>query len=98
MIRELFEKRGVPAVRVRTPREVLHDPRLHENGAVMELKHPALGSVRAVGMGLPIQFSKSKAQFDEPATELGAANEEIYGGLLNLRKEEIAALRAQGVI
>jgi crotonobetainyl-CoA:carnitine CoA-transferase CaiB-like acyl-CoA transferase len=98
LVHELLDKRSVPAARVRNAREVLHDPQLHENGAIMELEHPALGRVGAVGMGLPIRFSKSHAQFDEPASALGASNEQIYGDLLKLSKEDIDGLRAQGVI
>jgi crotonobetainyl-CoA:carnitine CoA-transferase CaiB-like acyl-CoA transferase len=64
----------------------------------MELEHPHLGRIGAVGMGLPIRFSKSEAQFDQPASELGAANDEVYGDLLKLSKQDIEALRADGVI
>lgn len=98
VLRELFEKRGVPSARVRNPLEMLRDPRLHESGAIMHLQAPELGAIDAVGMGLPIQFSKTKAQFDQPAMPLGAANEQVYGELLNLSKDEIAELRAAGVI
>ena len=98
VVNELLKKRGVPCARVRTPLEVLDDPNLHESGAVMHLEHPQYGRVGAVGMGLPIQFSKSKTQFDQPATQLGAANEQVYGELLKLSKKEIDELRAAGVI
>ncbi len=98
IVRELLEKRGVPSAKVRNPNEVLHDRRLHENGAVMNLVHPRLGDIGAVGMGLPIQFSRSKAQFDQPATELGAANEEVYGKLLDISPQELAELRRTRVI
>lgn len=98
VVRELLEKRSVPCARVRRPDEVLHDPRLHESGAVMNLRHPRFGDIGAVGMGMPIQFSKFKAQFDQPATELGSANEDVYGGLLDLSQSEIEALFKAGVI
>lgn len=98
VVNELLKKRGVPSARVRTPLEVLDDPNLHESGAVMHLEHPQFGRVGAVGMGLPIQFSKSKTQFDQPATQLGAANEQVYGELLKLSKKEIDELRAAGII
>ena len=98
VVRELLEKRGVPSARVRDPLEVLRDSHLHESGAVVDLQHPDLGTIEAVGMGLPIRFSKTKAQFDQPATQLGAANEQVYGELLNLSQGEIAELRAAGVI
>lgn len=98
LLHELFEKRQVPVARVRTPIEVLNDPNLQERGAVMKLEHPMIGNVKAIGMGNPIQFSKAHAQFDQPAQDLGAANEQIYGGLLNLASQELDELRAAGVI
>jgi crotonobetainyl-CoA:carnitine CoA-transferase CaiB-like acyl-CoA transferase len=95
---ELFVKRAVPVVRVRTPAEVLEDPVLHERGAVVALQHPRMGAVRAVGMGNPIQFSKAHAQFDVPAEDIGQSNDDIYRGLLELSERELAELRAAGVI
>ena len=98
LVRELFEQRAVPVVRVRTPKEVLSDPVLLERGAVTRLEHPKMGSVEAYGMGNPIRFSKANAQFDQPAQALGEANADIYGGLLKMTERELAALRAARVI
>ena len=64
----------------------------------MRLDHPRLGNVEAIGMGVPIQFSATPARLDEPAMDLGAANEEIYRGLLEMSEEELALLRAARVI
>jgi crotonobetainyl-CoA:carnitine CoA-transferase CaiB-like acyl-CoA transferase len=97
LVRELGS-RGVPHARVRSPDEVLHDPHLLETGAVVPLEHPTLGRIDAIGTGLPIRFSKSTAGFDQPAMQLGAATEEILGGLLKLSKGDIEALRAEGII
>lgn len=98
VVRELLEKRQVPATRVRAPAEVLADPQLLARGAVTRLEHPLMGGLQTSGMGNPIQFSDAHAQFDVPAQALGAANHDIYGGLLKMSPEEIAALRAEGVI
>ena len=98
VVHELLEKRNVPAARVRTPIEMLHDPHLRKSGAIVDLEHATLGSIGALGMGLPIQFSRSTAKFDQPAMALGAANEEVYGDLLNLSLNELEALRAAHVI
>ena len=98
VVRELLDKRGVPCAPVRSPAEVLEDRRLHDSGALMRLAHPSYGAVDAVGMGLPIRFSVTPSQFDEPAMALGGANGEIYGRLLELGEQDIAALRAKGVI
>lgn len=98
LVHKLFDERGVPAVIVRKPIEVLNDPALHERGAVVQLQHPTMGAVTAVGMGNPIQFSKANAQFDVPAQDIGEANQEIYGGLLKMSTAEIKELCATGVI
>ncbi|MCC6198488.1 MAG: CoA transferase [Burkholderiales bacterium] len=98
VVSELRAKRSVPAAHVRKPQDVLHDPLLHASGAVVYLQHPALRDVRAAGMGMPIRFSRSKAEFDQPTTNIGAANDEILGGLLKLPPAAMAKLRAEGII
>lgn len=98
VVTELLDKRQVPAARVRAPGEVLADAQLIARGAVTVLEHPRIGDVHASGMGNPIRFSDANAQFDVPAQDVGAANADIYGGLLGMSPEAIAALRAQGVI
>lgn len=98
VVRKLFADRGVPCAPVRKPLEVLHDSRLQKSGALMNLSHPRFGPVDAVGMGFPIQFSATPSQFDQPAMALGEANQEIYGGLLNLGPQELGALREMGVV
>jgi crotonobetainyl-CoA:carnitine CoA-transferase CaiB-like acyl-CoA transferase len=98
VVHELLEQRAIPCAPVRSPQEVLRDPVLHERGAIMKLSHPRLGDTDAVGMGLPIRFSRTPSQFDEPAPELGSANDEVYGRLLRMTEAEIARLRSDKVI
>lgn len=98
VIRELQEKRGIPAAAVRSPLDVLKDPVLQARGAVVKLEHPGLDGVEAMGMGLPIKFSKTPVQFDQPAQELGASNDEIYCSLLKLPEDRLQQLRDEGVI
>ena len=98
VIRELQEKRGVPAAPVRSPLDVLKDPVLQARGAVVKLEHPGLADVDAMGMGLPIRFSQTPVQFDQPAQELGASNEAIYRDLLKLPDDRLRQLRDEGVI
>ncbi|MBC7437094.1 MAG: CoA transferase [Bdellovibrionales bacterium] len=98
VVEELFTRRNVPAARVRKPQEVLGDPHLHSTGALTQINHPLLSDDGAVGMGLPIQFSKAHAQFDKPAVELGASNAQIYADLLGLTAEQLAQLKTGNVI
>jgi crotonobetainyl-CoA:carnitine CoA-transferase CaiB-like acyl-CoA transferase len=98
VVQELLDKRSVPCAPVRTPQQVLSDPILRERGAVVKLAHPRLGDLDAVGMGLPIRFSRTPSQFDQPAPELASANEEVFRGLLRIGDAELARLHADGVI
>jgi crotonobetainyl-CoA:carnitine CoA-transferase CaiB-like acyl-CoA transferase len=98
VVRELRDVRGIPAAPVRSPLEVLKDSALHASGALMKLSHPVLGTLEAVGMGLPIHFSQTPSQFDQPATALGSANEEVFRGLLGMDEHELAQLRSDRVI
>ncbi|MES2974805.1 MAG: CoA transferase [Pseudomonadota bacterium] len=98
IVHALLDQRGVPCAKVRTPDEVLADPHLHASGALTRLAHPRYGDVNAVGCGLPIQFSASTAQFDQPTMELGTSNDDIYRGLLNLSPGEMSDLRSARVI
>ncbi|MBI5617047.1 MAG: CoA transferase [Gammaproteobacteria bacterium] len=98
ILTELGTKRGIPCAPVRAPGEVLNDPVLRERGAVVELAHPEYGAMGVAGMGLPIQFSRCHAAFDRPAATLGSANAEIYGRLLGIPDQELAALGKAGVI
>jgi crotonobetainyl-CoA:carnitine CoA-transferase CaiB-like acyl-CoA transferase len=98
VVHELLDKRGVPCAPVRKPAEMLRDPRLHASGALTDLVHPKFGPVDAVGMGLPIRFSATPSQFDQPAMALGGANDEIYVGLLQLSQQELGTLREQGIV
>lgn len=98
IVHELLAKRGLPCAKVRSPHEVLNDPQLHESGAIMQLKRPDGSDIGAVGMGLPIQFSNAHAQFDQPASELGAGNDYVYRELLQLSAQELGELKQARVV
>jgi len=95
---ELFRRRGVSCVPVRTVDEVLSDPLLRASGAVEQLVHPKIGPIDAVGPGLPIKFSESFSGFDMPAQELGEGNPYVYEELLGLKEAEIAELKGKRII
>jgi CoA:oxalate CoA-transferase len=96
---ETFDRHGVPAAEVRSPRDAVRDPRVAKRGEAVPLEHPTHGRVAdMVGMGVPIVFSDSATGFDRPAPGAGEHNGLVYGELLGYSPHAIAALDADGVI
>ena len=89
----------VPNGPVREPAEALRDPTLLARGETTKLLHPTYGAVEDIVVGgLPIRMSGAFTGFDRPAVTLGASNHEVYGQMLGLDPERIAALARDGVI
>ena len=91
---ELRENR-VPVAPIRTIDELRDDPHLHERGMLRYRTHELLGEI--VLPTSPIRFSDYDLTEPEFFPEVGAHNEEIYGGL-DLGTEDIQRLRSSGVI
>lgn len=89
----------VPNGPVREPAEALRDPTLLARGETAKLQHPVYGAVEDIVVGgLPIRMSGAFTGFDKPAVTLGASNGDVYGQMLGLDDERIAALARDGVI
>jgi CoA:oxalate CoA-transferase len=94
-----LQEPGVPAAEVRDPKQAVRDPGVIARKETLPLSHPHYGAVDDIyAMGLPIQFSKSSAGFDQPPPALGEHNQAVYGGILGYSHERIADLKTQGVI
>lgn len=88
---------GVPASVVKSPAERIDgDPELEDWGLFPEVDHPEMGRVRVEG--LPMHLSATDWTIDEPGPLLGQHNDVVFGGLLGRTDEELAQLRADGVI
>jgi crotonobetainyl-CoA:carnitine CoA-transferase CaiB-like acyl-CoA transferase len=86
----------IPCAPVRTAPEVMHDPHMHERGMLEEIDHPELGLITVPTSPLRLHgLGRAPAG---PSPRVGQHNAEIYGGWLGLSAEEIAALKAEGVI
>ena len=86
---------GVPAGAVFDTMELSSDPHLRRRGVFVTVKHPVRGDFLMPGW--PVQMSASKVPI-EAAPLLGADNHAVYGGLLGLSAEEIAALKRDKAI
>ena len=87
----------VPCSRVASVRDIFEDPHVRARGNILEVPSPLGGLLHMIGV-LP-HLSRTPGAVRHPGPlEVGADNEEIYGGQLGLGREELAGLRARGII
>lgn len=79
-----------------TIEDIMKDPHYQARGTITAVDDPQIGPVRMAGV-VP-KFSHTPEKPIEPAPDLGQHNQEIYGGLLGLSPERIAALTEAGVL
>ncbi|WP_158931071.1 CaiB/BaiF CoA-transferase family protein [Acidisphaera sp. S103] len=95
-VAEQAQRFRIPCFPVRDVSEVMHDPHMHCRGMLEWVDHPDLGNV--VLPTSPIRLHETDVAPATPSPRLGQHNDEVYGGWLGLNPDEIAALRAEGVI
>ena len=81
---------------VRELPEVMDDPHLEQRGALRMVEHPELGSMKVFGS--PLRFNGEVSPIKSLSPGLGADNDDFYARELNLSVDEIAELRAEGII
>jgi formyl-CoA transferase len=82
---------------VQSPEEVVNCPHLAARGSLVTLDHPEVGTLQYPGAGFLINGANPVAG-GRAAPRLGEHNMEVYGGELGLSAEELAVLRAAGVV
>ena len=92
----LLEAAGVPCGPINNLDEVFADPQVRARGMEVELDHALAGQVKLVRS--PMKLSATPATSGAAPPVLGQHTDEVLAGLLGKRPEEIAALRAQGVL
>lgn len=97
----------IPAAEVRDAKTAMHDPRVVARRDTVPLQHRAHATLAPeqaaeieipYGMGMPIKFSASRAEFDHPPPEPGEHNQIVYGDLLGYTAARIGELSEKGVI
>jgi benzylsuccinate CoA-transferase BbsF subunit len=93
----LLRASGVPATAVQRPAERIdRDSNTEAWGLWPEVLQTDMGRVRVDGQ--PVHFSETDWSIERGAANLGEHNEQIYCGLLGIAPDELAELRAEGVI
>ena len=85
----------VPCAPARSIAEALDDPDLACHDMIVEVPHPAFGTVREVGC--PIQIGGASIP-RRPASSLGGDTAAILGDYLGYTPQEIADLHSQGIV
>lgn len=92
---ERLNAAGVPSGPINDMAEVFADPQVRAREMLVELPHPALGTLRTTG--IPIKLGASPGAITRLPPELGADTEAVLGEY-GFGGDEIAALRAAGAI
>jgi crotonobetainyl-CoA:carnitine CoA-transferase CaiB-like acyl-CoA transferase len=94
---ELMQEAGVPAGGIYRAPEMLEDPQYKAREAIIDTPTTEWPNLKMQNV-FP-KMSKTQGEVRWPgATELGAHNNEVYGELLGLSSEELAALQKKSVI
>jgi formyl-CoA transferase/CoA:oxalate CoA-transferase len=93
---ELFDGAGIPAGPILSIPQILAHPQVAAREMVLEMEHPTIGTMKALGH--PIKLSRTPARAVLPPPLLGQHTAEILEEFLGLSPEEVAALEARGVV
>ncbi len=93
---ELFDREHVVAGLVYDVRDIFQDPQYAARGNIVDVPDVDFGSVKMQG-AIP-RFLRTPGLVRHSGGALGQDNEAIYAGELGLSGQEIAALRAEGII
>ncbi len=93
---DLLEQAGVPCGPINRLDEVFDNPQVQARGMKIELPHPAAGQVSLVRS--PMKMSATPPRHDMPPPMLGQHTDEVLAELLGQDAQQIAALRAKGVV
>jgi crotonobetainyl-CoA:carnitine CoA-transferase CaiB-like acyl-CoA transferase len=76
------------------------DPHFWERGTLQPMRHGALEEPvkGGIGAGFPVLFSGGPLPELAGAPTLGMHNNEVYGRLLGLGKEELRRLKKEGIL
>ncbi|MDO8491268.1 MAG: CoA transferase [Dehalococcoidia bacterium] len=86
----------VPYAHVYSIPEMVNDPHIQARGMLNEVEHPGLGRYPVVGT--VVKLSGTPGAIEHRAPLLGEHNEEIYAGLLGYSRDQLAGLKAAGIV
>jgi crotonobetainyl-CoA:carnitine CoA-transferase CaiB-like acyl-CoA transferase len=91
-----LEAVGVPCGPINDLHDVFENPQVKARGVAIEMPHPSAGKVKLVRS--PMKLSATPAEAALPPPLLGEHTDEVLRDLLGRSDEDIASLRARGVL
>ena len=95
-VMELLQRSGVAAMPSFSAEEILSDPHVKARGLINEVQHPVLG--KKVVINPSWKHSETPARIHKASPLLGEHNEEVFGDLLGMTKEEVEKLQTAQII
>ena len=96
-VMELLQHAGVAAMPSLSAEEILSaDPHVKARGLINEVEHPVMG--KKVVINPSWKHSETPAKIHKASPLLGEDNEQVFGDLLGMSKEEIAKLMEEKII
>ncbi len=93
---DAFRANNVPACPINNIEQAFADPQVVERGMQLELDHPVGG--RVPGIASPLRFSKTELEYSKAPPLLGEDTDDVLSRLLGKTADEIADLKAKGVV
>jgi crotonobetainyl-CoA:carnitine CoA-transferase CaiB-like acyl-CoA transferase len=94
---ERLDRAEVPSGLVNSVTDLFDDPQIKARENIVTLPNPLGGLVRTIGIVPKLSLTPGAIDHAGPVT-VGEHNEEIYCGRLGLSRDELAALRARGIV
>jgi formyl-CoA transferase len=93
---DALAKAGVPCGPINDIAQAFADPQVQSRGMRVQIEHPAGGAIDLIAS--PLRLSRTPVGHVTPPPLLGQHTEEVLTGLLQMRSEEVRALRDAKVI
>ena len=91
-----LEAAGVPCGRINDMSTVFEDPQVKARGAVEKVTHPVMGELPMLAN--PMHMSESPVRYEVPPPMLGEHTDEVLGSLLGKSAQQLAELKARGIV
>ena len=93
-----LEKCNVSCGPINDLAQVFDDPHVQARGMHLQMDHPATGNAPVDLVASPMKMSATPPDYRRPPPMLGQHTDEVIRELLDVGDDELAALRAEGVI